>query len=487
MRRLAVLVTIAAAAQAGCGPLREGIVREEPAVPESLAPGLPPITADVNRGPFPPSYHAAAARKPIRTAGFQPGINGKGPIGPPGVEDAATPEPPPPAVARATVPAVPETADAFPVPPPPRDSSGPPEADQAQEQPVRDAEVARTSAAAPRAREPEPPIGATVGEWAARVDNDVITWNELQSTVGERLSELPEQQRAMPEVRALVASSVLDHLIDRSLIIQRARRAEFKDPKHWELINKGAVATFEAEQLPALIQRYQAKDRYDLERILEDRGRSLDEIVSAFKLEFVYQQYLMAKVGSKIHVDLPEMRSYYFEHRDHDAFHQGPQITWREVVVRNANHAEPGAARLKAEQARARIAGGEKFEAVARDLSEGVNADQGGLWVTAPGSYAVEDVNAALETLRPSQIAPLIEEPSGFHVVRLDERQAGGQKGFGAVQQEIREILHAEKQEEIIREYIEDLYRGAVVTTVFNEYVPRHLRGEDDKGSARPR
>ena len=83
MRRLAVLVTIVAAAHAGCGTFREGLVRDEPAVPESLAPGLPPITADVDRGPFPPSYHAAAARKPIRTAGFRPGINGEGAIAPP--------------------------------------------------------------------------------------------------------------------------------------------------------------------------------------------------------------------------------------------------------------------------------------------------------------------------------------------------------------------------------------------------------------------
>ena len=363
----------------------------------------------------------------------------------------------------------------------------PPEAAQAQERPVEDDAVVRSNAAGPRPREPEPPIGATVGEWAARVDNDVITWNELQSTVGERLGDLPEEQRAVPEVRALVASGVLDHLIDRSLIIQRARRTEFKDDKRWELINKGAVAAFEAEQLPALIQRYQAEDRFDLERILEGRGRSLDELIEAFKLEFVYQQYLMAKVGSKIHVDLPEMRSYYFEHRDHEAFHQGPEITWREVVVRNANHPDVAAARDKAERARVRITGGEPFEAVARDLSEGVNADQGGVWVTAPGSYAVEAVNDALETLRPGQIAPLIEGPSGFHVVKLDERRPGGQKGFGAVQKEIQEILQAQKQEEIIREYIEDLYRGAVVTTVFDEYVPRHLRGEDEKGSARPR
>jgi hypothetical protein len=52
---------------------------------------------------------------------------------------------------------------------------------------------------------------------------------------------------------------------------------------------------------------------------------------------------------------------------------------------------------------------------------------------------------------------------------------------FEEVQDEIRAIIKARKEAELIDEYLTDLYRGAVVTTVFSEYVPRHLR-EDSAG-----
>jgi parvulin-like peptidyl-prolyl isomerase len=186
-------------------------------------------------------------------------------------------------------------------------------------------------------------------------------------------------------------------------------------------------------------------------------------------------------VASKVTVDLPELRAYYFENRDHESFKRGPEQAWRELVVKFANHPTREAARAKLDEARARLERGEPFDRVARELSEGPNADQGGLWTTAPGSYAVAEVNAALASMEPGQTSGPIEGPTGLHVVLLESRRPAGRMSFEEVQDEIRAIIKARKEAELIDEYLTDLYRGAVVTTVFSEYVPRHLR-EDSAG-----
>lgn len=467
MKRLVGLGMIAAALF-GCSQTRDGLQPTEGLSPASLPPGMPPIRDRINNGPVPATTSAAPA---VRASGFSPGVNGEGPIEAPRLAS-------PPAVTRPEAPG-PGPAEAVasvdaPAPPPERSTS---EA-VAFEAPIPDdPEVSKASAFAP-----EPIVGQPVGEWAARVDNDIITWNELQSAVVRRMKELDPQTQAAPGVREALASSVLDHLIDRSLVIQKARRNELKDPKRWEMINKGAVEFFEEQQIPALLNKYKAEDRYELERIMADRGESLDEAIDSFKLEFVYQQFLMMNVASKVTVDLPEMRAYYFENRDHESFRRGAELTWRELVVRFANHPDREAARSKIDLAAARISRGEPFEEVARELGEGPNAGLGGLWSTAPGSYAVAEVNKALASMSPGQTSAVIEGPTGLHLVRLESSRPAGRMSFEEVQDEIRDLIKDRKEAELIEEYLEDLYAGAVVTTVFSEYTPRHLRKDAPGG-----
>ncbi|WP_152051724.1 peptidylprolyl isomerase [Tautonia marina] len=514
MNRL-VGLWIVAAVLIGCSQNREGLRPTEGLPPAALPPGLPPIQERVNAGPdpFPPRTLDGASMGEAEAT--SDGVAGRAPAAGAPARLVSTPKEPAsipddPASIPAELPELPpempevlgsadqETQadrtvgeDGIAIPPLPSAPS-----------PARvDSQVMRASAEvetgtgastdrmglktesnlAVTEQEVELPIGQPVGEWAARVESDIITWNELQSEVARRFRELDPQMQMAPGVRESLAANVLDHLIDRSLVIQRARRNELKDAKRWELINKFAVELFEKERLPALLNKYQVEDRYALERVLSERNESFEEILDSFKLETIYQQFLMMNVASKVHVDLPEMRAYYFEHRDDERFQQGPQLTWREIHVRFANHPSREAAQAKMDEVMARISQGAPFEEIARSMGEGPNVDTGGLWTTAPGSYAVSSVNAALGSLKPGQMSTVLEGPNGLHLVRLETVRPAGRKRFEEVQDEIRELLKSRKQTQLVDEYLKDLYRGAVVTTVFREYVPRHLR-EDESG-----
>ncbi|WP_169976057.1 peptidylprolyl isomerase [Tautonia rosea] len=516
MNRL-VGLWILAGALIGCSQNREGLRPTEGLPPAALPPGLPPIQERVNAGPdpFPPRMldgasmgepaaetlervieHPTVAEAPVRLASTP--AEGASAHDDPASVPADLPELPaemPDVLASAdqekrdgqspvqeslAIPPLPSSPDAARVDPQVMRASA--EVEVATDQ--SDARMGfRTDPnATGEEREVELPIGEPVGEWAARVESDIITWNELQSEVARRFRELDPQMQMAPGVRESLAANVLDHLIDRSLVIQRARRNELKDAKRWELINKFAVELFEKERLPALLKKYNVEDRYALERVLSERNESFEEILDSFKLETIYQQFLMMNVASKVHVDLPEMRAYYFEHRDKERFQQGSQLTWREIHVRFANHPSRDAARAKMDEAIARIAKGAPFEEIARSMGEGPNVDTGGLWTTAPGSYAVASVNAALGKLKPGQISTVLEGPNGFHLVRLETVRPAGRKRFEEVQDEIRDLLKSRKQTELVDAYLKDLYRGAVVTTVFREYVPRHLRTDESGG-----
>jgi len=458
---------------------------------------------------------SASLGAPIRTDGWRSGINGGGELqsprrlsrrSEPRAEPAAQRrvasghEPP----ARQTVPgettpkesARAETSRSEPEPAAPSDgppsltSSSPSESgDGASAEPVtgppplgdaaaidlpkRDEQLRPSTAVEPKPLASE----RSVGEWAARVDQEIITLNELMRAVNWRLLENGAQSRTDPKLREMVIRATLDHLIDRSLVIQEARRNELKDAKAWKMIRKAADEVWEQEELPALLNRFGVEDRFQLERYLKERGESLAERIESHRLDFIYQQYLVNKMKSKLHVDLPEMRRYYFEHRDHELMRREETIVWREILIRRGNHDSLDAARRKIAAATERLQRGEPFEQVARAMSEGSTAEKGGLWETSPGSHASNEVNSALARLEPGRWSPVLESPIGYHIVQFLERRPAGVKSFEEVQDEIADILEAERKSSLIEDYLDALYKRAVVQTVFREYVPRHLRG----------
>lgn len=511
MVRLVAAGLVMAAAATGCGTSREAVSKGSGLGPVGESP-IPSIHDSINGEQFPRGV-AISPPRPAETEpapeGMVHALHGAGPTIAPAPLDPAgvalveappatgvvTPSPSssPPAMAADLPASLPPD---LPAQSPPIDP-GPSAVAQTTAGVVPGARPRVDPAVAPASFDEAVPAGKPIGEWVARVNDDIITWIELQAAVKSRLRDLPAEQQQSPEVRQMLASAVLDQLIDRTLILQHARRNELKVQKNWEMITGEADKVWERERLPAYMNQLKAKDRFELEKKLKDRGDSLHEKKAEFRLEFISRQYLLMKVGPKVHVSLPEMRSYYQEHRDHEQFQQPEQISWREVLVDARKHPDgtaagaqqdpqaigPGkvpdraSARARAEQALARLRRGEDFAAVARDLSDGPNAAVGGLWEkTSPGSYAVQPVNDALASQAPGQISPILEGPDGYHIVRVESHTRAGTMSFSEVQGEIRKILQHQKEGEEMDEYLKQLYRGSMITSVFREFKPRDQR-----------
>jgi len=101
----------------------------------------------------------------------------------------------------------------------------------------------------------------------------------------------------------------------------------------------------------------------------------------------------------------------------------------REIFVQlpeNALDDEKQPVRLKAEQARERVAKGESFDAVARELSQGATAMLGGDLGCVGASYGVgaDELKKALESLKPGDLSTVVESPRGYHVLKVTAKLA---------------------------------------------------------------
>jgi hypothetical protein len=319
------------------------------------------------------------------------------------------------------------------------------------------------------------------GQAAARVGDDVITIHELKVAMAQRRKSLPIDQPLSRDETMMLARSVLNDLIDRSVVLQEAKH-DLKDAKNLKKVMDIADKIWLQEEMPPMLQRTSSANIYELKRKMAEQGESLDEVREQFRLKFVSQGYLEQKLSPRMKVDLLEMREYYSTHlKDFD---RPAQVTWREVLIEIDASKTRAEARRKADILLARLRRGEDFATVARTGSEGPNKSSGGLWQTAPGSYSVPAVNAALESLPLGQASQVLEGPTSYHIVVVEARRSAGPAPFAEVQKKIWGILRQGKVERESTAYLDKLRKRTIIINQFED--PNVIRASGERVTPAP-
>ncbi len=311
-----------------------------------------------------------------------------------------------------------------------------------------------------------PDSAVSAGRVAARVGREVITVYDLNVALQEWVRDHVEPGQKIPRRDELfIAKMVLGQMIDRILIVQEAHRL-MKSEKQKEALFKQIDQVWQEQQVPPLLKKYKVDTPYELDQTLKKQGRSLEAARKEFMDDAVAHEFMGMKLGGKVHVSLVDMRRYYNENRQQ--FDRPAQLTWREIRI----PVEAGGDAAALEEARKALAQAQShsdFATLARRHGKGPTADQGGLWETSPGAFAVEEVNKALETLQPGQISDIVTTSRALFIVKLESRREAGPARFDEVQSEIRKKLSEEKLSQAASGYLKDLRKSTIIYTIFDD------------------
>jgi parvulin-like peptidyl-prolyl isomerase len=310
------------------------------------------------------------------------------------------------------------------------------------------------------------PIGELAESIIARVDGEAILAQDVFASIRPQLAkaeaELPPGQLA--QYRNTLIQRKLRDLIERQVLIQAAKK---QIPEQGiKRMEQFADQEF-SKQLTAQMQRAGVNTEAELRRKMLETGESLDQWREYQRGTFIAQQFLRMQLASRLDVSRQEMLDYYHTHND--AYKRDDAARWSELLVSVEKHGSSDAARTKADELVVQLRGGAAFAELAKTESQGATADEGGQWDwTTRGSYVVASVDQAVFTLPQGQISDPIEGPNGWHIVRVDERQTGGQQSFVDAQDEIRKAVREQKVQKESQRYVQDLVKKAHITTIFD-------------------
>jgi peptidyl-prolyl cis-trans isomerase C len=260
------------------------------------------------------------------------------------------------------------------------------------------------------------------------VGDQRFTADVLKKDLVFAVEDLPISTRDAKQVR----SRLIDHIIDRYLILEYARQnnivvSEDAFQAHLNEINEG----YSESHFEQVLLR-----------------KSGDPEAWAKRLR---EQLIIEKVIQSVTRDIPppddkEMKAFFESAPNH--FEVPERVKFRQIFC---------GSRKQARKLHARIRRGESLADLAREYSEGPEAENGGEvgWINK--GTLDKTFDKKLFSLAPGDLSPVMKGPSGYHIFEVISRRPAGFQAFSEVIGEIEQTLILQKRESFCRKWLQNL------------------------------
>jgi peptidyl-prolyl cis-trans isomerase C len=297
--------------------------------------------------------------------------------------------------------------------------------------------------------------GGNLNPAVIEVNGEKIYAAEISMTMQNIAAQMGGRDKVQDEQELVQMAT--QRVVEQALLAQEARRTNVQ-PNELRL----------AEMMQTLER--QAGGREALESNLAPFGMSYDQLAE-FVLEMELSRALIkGQISPTIQVSDEEVNAFYDENPQ--LFEAEAQVHARHIIFNatlDGDAQTVAEARVKAEQARQRALAGEDFAELARELSEGPSAPNGGdIGFIAKGQTA-PTFTAAAFALQPGGISPVVRTEFGFHVIKVEEKRPAGRLPLDEVFDHVRSLLIQKKTGQNVGKLVESLADKATVVNLVDE------------------
>jgi len=287
------------------------------------------------------------------------------------------------------------------------------------------------------------PRGQPVDGFAAEVAGHVITVGDVIEAIGPALRQLPRtyEGRELAEKQAELFNRGLERLIEQKLMVAHFEKMEAELPA-------GAVR----ERTETILRERFDNDRSKLLATLRRVGKSEQEWEDEIREQIIEQSMVQQFVQRQIHVSPREIREAY-EARKDDLLRE-VELKLRAIAFRPAPEDEAASRAERIAEVQKRLKAGESFAELAREISDGPKADEGGAqgWIAL--SSLPDALRDPLSDARPGDITPLIDTPVQSYIFKIQDRRGGDVAPLAEVQPRLEADIRAEKHDRIYENWI---------------------------------
>ena len=289
--------------------------------------------------------------------------------------------------------------------------------------------------------------------YAARVNGAGITVQEVEAGFDETLKErgLHLLQVRDPAKLKQMKHNVLERLIDDELLWQEARK-------------NNALAT-DAEVDAAFAQAAQAFKSEEKFRLrLAQENFTEEDYKERIRRKLSGQAYANAAAAKGVEVSEDDIQAFY--KANPDKFHRPEMLRARHILIKvapDATKAQRADARRKIRDLLAEARAGRDFAELALENSDDATRQWGGELDPFPRGRMAPAFDKAAFALKPGQVSGVVTTPSGFHIIKLEERFPAVSISLKDAHDRIEGYLRSTRQQAALAKLLEELRAQAKI------------------------
>ena len=304
----------------------------------------------------------------------------------------------------------------------------------------------------------------------ARVNGKEIAASDLEKQFQSRVNSA--EQVPSPEETEALKFQLLSQMINDRILLEMAES------------NDLSATDAEVDNKFTEIRTQYTEEQFN--EMIKQQKMSVDDVKAEVRKTLTLEKLVNKEITSRIEVSDAEIKDFFDKNRESfnlpEAFHLAHIMVThvpdqRITNLKKDDAKTPIEARVKATRLLREIQGGMDFAVVARDWSEDSDtAPMGGdLGFRSVQNLAEihPNLSEAVVKLKVGETTPLVETPYGLHILKLIQKDAGGQKDLtnAQVQAQIRQVIFARKEEMLRAAFSETARNKAQVNNYLAERI----------------
>ena len=289
---------------------------------------------------------------------------------------------------------------------------------------------------------------------AARVNDAIITFQQIEGEMDEPERLLRSQLRTQPEALnqriTQLRNDTVELLIERLLILD-----DFNTNPNYKLPESVI------EEVIRRRIRDKFGDRARMIKTLEQQGIKLETFRQRIKEEIIVNAMEFKNVSSAIVISPYKIETYYELHLDDLKVED--EVKLRMIFLKNKTDRDAQATKKLAEEILSEIKAGASFAEKASAKSDDAYAAEGGLRPAEDRKTLREDLAKVAFSLKPGELSDVLELPEGCYLMKVEEFHPAHTKALNEVRAEIEKTLEAAQRQRLRKQWIERLKAKAFI------------------------
>lgn len=299
---------------------------------------------------------------------------------------------------------------------------------------------------------PITPNGTVVEDVIARVNDQIINRSDVERAEQE-IEHEDQQSNATPAEAAQRQKDLLRDMIDKQLLLSKAKEL-------------GLNADAEVIRRLDEIRKQNHLDSMDaLEKAAAAQGVSFEDFKANIRDSILTQQVVRDEVGRRLQMTQGQEQAFYEAHKQD--FAQPEQVRLSEILIStpaDANDAALAAAKAKAEDVEAKLKAGAKFDELAKTVSSGSTAAEGGdLGEYKRGGLHSQLLEDQTFSLKAGQVTAPIRTRQGYLILKVTEHQYAGTPPLKDIEPQVQEAMYMAQLQPALRSYLTKLREEAFI------------------------